>query len=77
MLNLSNASLSDLLIGLPALSEQEEIVAKLGLLASRVDSLVTIYKRKLERLAELKQTILRKAFAGELTAQKALPAAAE
>jgi type I restriction enzyme S subunit len=79
MSNLSNTSLSELSICLPNLKEQDSIVAKAEALSSQIEDLESLYRQKLDNLAELKQAILQKAFAGELTAQpeKALQEAAE
>jgi type I restriction enzyme S subunit len=44
-----------------------EIVEKIDALSSETQQLETIYQQKLTALAELKQAILQKAFAGELT----------
>jgi type I restriction enzyme S subunit len=56
-----------------------EIADTLNALSDRVQQLEAVFEQKLVRLAELKQAILRKAFAGELTAnsEQALPEAAE
>lgn len=66
-------------IYLPKLSEQKNIVSKLTSLRTEVDRLISTAQHKVKVLAELKQAILHKAFAGELTAnpEKALPEAAE
>ncbi len=53
-------------IKLPKLAEQELIVAKLDKLSSETKKLEAIYKRKLVDLEELKKSILKKAFNGEL-----------
>jgi type I restriction enzyme S subunit len=50
--------------------EQEIIVAKLDIISEQISSLETIYRQKLAALKELKQSILQKAFTGELTADK-------
>ena len=52
----------------PPLPEQKRIVAILNELSDRTKCLEVIYQQKLTALAELKQSILQKAFAGELTA---------
>jgi type I restriction enzyme S subunit len=44
-----------------------EVVEKLEGLSFETKRLETIYQQKLDRLAELKQAILHKAFAGELS----------
>jgi type I restriction enzyme S subunit len=48
---------------------QQEFAGKLGVLQTKVENLEFIYQRKLNVLAELKQSILHKAFTGELTAK--------
>jgi type I restriction enzyme S subunit len=56
-------------IALPAVHEQEQLASKMDVLLEETERLESIYQQKLEALAELKQSILQKAFAGELTAQ--------
>ena len=68
MQNLSNQSLSDLVIAMPSLDEQNRITNKIDDLRTETQRLETIYRRKLAALNELKQSILQKAFTGELTA---------
>ena len=50
------------------LPEQQAIVARLDALSEETRSLEEVQQRKLETLTELKQSILHKAFTGELTA---------
>ena len=71
MLNLSNQSLSDLIIAMPSIDEQNQITDKLDDLKTETQRLESIYRQKLTALNELKQSILHKAFTGELTADKA------
>ncbi len=54
-------------IHLPSLDKQQLIVSKLNTLQSETRYLESIYQKKLTALAELKQSILQKAFTGELT----------
>jgi type I restriction enzyme, S subunit len=54
---------------IPPVRQQEKLVNKLDGMLAETLHLETIYQQKLDRLAELKQTVLQKAFAGELTAQ--------
>ena len=56
-------------IAFPDLSGQATIVDKLEGMAEQQVVLENIYRMKLAALAELKQSILQKAFAGELTSQ--------
>jgi len=50
----------------PPLKEQQQIVKKLNPLSAETKKLESIYQQKLESLAELKKSILQKAFRGEL-----------
>jgi type I restriction enzyme, S subunit len=56
-----------LMLSLPSLSAQQNIVGKLRELREASDQLVGNYKTKLVMVAQLKQSILQKAFSGELT----------
>ena len=49
-----------------SLSEQKLIVTKLEALSAEVEKLESIYKQRLVLLDELKESVLKKAFAGEL-----------
>jgi len=51
----------------PIASKQITLVEKLDNLSKDIECLVTIYQKKLNSLNELKQSILKKAFSGELT----------
>ena len=55
----------------PPLPEQKNIVDKLDSIVFETQRLETISRQKLAALNELKQSILQKAFTGELTADKA------
>ena len=68
MQNLSNQSLSDLVIAMPSLDEQNRITNKIDDLRTETQRLEPIYCQKIAALKELKQSILQKAFTGELTA---------
>ncbi len=61
----------------PPIDKQQEIAASLDELSSTVSSLEVIYQQKLTALAELKQSLLQKAFSGELTASEAEAAVEE
>ncbi|MGL4503500.1 MAG: restriction endonuclease subunit S, partial [Planktothrix sp.] len=63
--------LRQLLIPLPPLAEQQVIIEKIEFLSTQTQRLESIYQRKLEALKELKQSILEKAFTGELTSATA------
>ena len=62
-----------------SISEQEQVAGSLDKILLESKRLAGLYEAKLNDLAHLKQSILNKAFAGELTAQpeKALQEAAE
>jgi type I restriction enzyme S subunit len=55
-------------IFMPSLEFQVNIVAKLDSLKDQTQALTDAYQRKLAALQELKQSLLHKAFTGELTA---------
>jgi type I restriction enzyme S subunit len=52
--------------GRPPIAEQKAIVQKLDALSAETRRLEAVYQRKLAALAELKQSLLQRAFAGEL-----------
>jgi len=53
-------------IPIPSLKEQRTIVSNLDALSSETKKLETIYRQKLSSLEELKKSVLRSAFRGEL-----------
>lgn len=61
-------------IPLPGVSEQRKTVERFERLRSEVDGLIVRGNRKLTLLTELKQSLLHKAFKGELTAESDVPA---
>ena len=65
---LNQKSLNSIMVPFPDLSIQEKIVKNFDELIKETSRLETIYKKKLTALAELKQSILQKAFTGELAA---------
>jgi type I restriction enzyme S subunit len=67
MKDIRELSISDL----PPIQAQTACVKELEQVKSQADRLETIYQQKLAALNELKQTILQKAFTGELTADTA------
>ena len=67
---LTLTKLNSVLIPVPPFFIQQEIVTKLDALSSETKRLEAIYRQKLAALKELKQSILQKAFTGELTADK-------
>jgi type I restriction enzyme S subunit len=66
--NLSSVSMKKLTVAFPNLEEQKRLVDIFDMLEDSTKNLEIIYQQKLTALAELKQSILQKAFAGELTA---------
>jgi type I restriction enzyme S subunit len=76
MKNLSNKALSRLRISLPPIEEQREINNRLDQIASQLKRLEMSYRSRSAALSVLKQSIIQKAFAGELTAEVADDAAA-
>ncbi|MHC5771407.1 MAG: restriction endonuclease subunit S [Nostoc sp.] len=69
--NINGTKLKGYPISLPALSVQRQIVENLSFLRTETQHLEAIYRQKLAALKELKQSILQKAFTGELTADTA------
>ena len=66
--SLNQQGLSLIIMSFPPFIEQKAIVAKIDELAVETQRLETIYRQKIAALKELKQSILQKAFTGELTA---------
>ena len=65
--SLNQGSLSSLVISFPKeLNEQQKIVGELDILLSKVQQLQVLYQKKIDDLDEMKKSILRKAFKGEL-----------
>ncbi len=67
--NISKKDILSVPISFPSITIQKLIVGTLDSFVSETQRLETIYQQKLTALAELKQSILQKAFAGELTAE--------
>lgn len=67
--NQSNLRKNDILncpLLIPSISEQKTIVSKLDSLSAETKKLEVTYRQKLANLEELKKSILKKAFSGEL-----------
>ena len=64
--NLSLGKIKDIVIPIPDIKEQRKVVTDLATIKAEVDRLEDIYRKKQDALQELKQSILQKAFAGEL-----------
>ena len=69
--NVSSSELKKIIIPFPPKEQQSHIVSKIEYLSAETQRLEAIYKQKLAALNELKQSILQKAFTGELTADTA------
>ena len=66
---INKATIEPYPIAYPSLEEQANIVSSLDGLLEDIQRLETIYQEKLAALKELKQSLLQKAFSGELTAE--------
>ncbi len=66
--------LKEIILSLPALVKQEEIVNKIDLIKTQTKTLESHYKKELDALDELKKSILQKAFNGELTSKEEVAA---
>lgn len=77
--HISGKQISDFAFRKPGMSEQRKIGTAIDELASNVVALEDAYREKLTGLADLKQSILQKAFSGELTSppSRAIKEAAE
>ena len=69
--NLSLQKIKDIVLAVPELREQQLVVRQLACMSKETQRLEAIYRQKLTALNELKQSILHKAFTGELTADTA------
>ena len=68
MKKINKKIVQNLPVTFPVLLEQNDIASKIDVLYFETQRLETIYQKKLKALTELKQSILQKSFAGELTA---------
>lgn len=64
--SINKTNIESLIIFLPSLSTQKTIVAKLDALSAGTKKLEGIYRQKLADLEELKKSVLKRAFNGEL-----------
>ena len=64
--NLNKELVSRVEVRLPSLSNQKLIVSKLNLLTDNIDIVKNSYNNKIRELLKFKQSILQKAFSGEL-----------
>lgn len=68
--SLNQQGLSLIKLSFPTFAKQKAIVANIDELATETQQLENIYRQKIAALKELKQSILQKAFTGELTTDK-------
>lgn len=64
---LNQARMREIVLPIPPLARQVELVDRLDRVMEKTEELVRIYDHKLAALAELKQSLLARAFSGELT----------
>lgn len=69
--NLSLKKIKNIAVVLPGLVEQRRVVEQLASISNETQRLEAIYEQKLAALNELKQSILQRAFSGELTSDSA------
>lgn len=67
--SMSVKHLASIKIPVPPIEQQRLMVQNINEIQSQTQSLETLYQQKIDALNELKQSLLQKAFAGELTAQ--------
>lgn len=65
--NLNQSKIKAIPISLPSLEIQKQVVDSLFEIKNQTESLESIYQHKIKALDELKQSLLQKAFSGELT----------
>ncbi|MEN8133425.1 MAG: restriction endonuclease subunit S, partial [Pseudomonadota bacterium] len=68
-LKIDTEGLKKVQIPIPPSEHQQRVVRRIEMLFEETQHLEAIYQQKLSALAELKQSLLQKAFAGELTAE--------
>ncbi len=67
MANLSNKVLGDIPISLPDETEQLRLLGEMDAIENTTSTIANSYRSKIERIDALRQSLLHKAFAGELT----------
>lgn len=65
--NLSLTFFRDFEVPLPPLSVQDQIIANMRALRRKIDAASSLFSKQLSDLADLRQSLLQKAFAGELS----------
>lgn len=64
--HVSGSQIENFSIRVPSISEQEAVLDRLDKIMERRDRLVSAYRRKVTDLANLRQSLLQKAFSGQL-----------
>jgi type I restriction enzyme S subunit len=64
--NINSQEIKDLLISIPTITDQEEIVRRVESLFAKADAIEEKYKQLKEKIENLPQAVLAKAFRGEL-----------
>ena len=67
MKKINKAIVQNFTVFIPPIVEQKKIVEQIEECYQKTQKLETIYQRKLEAIAELKQSILEKAFTGQFS----------
>ena len=70
MSNLNQSILSELLLNVPPVIEQQIIVKNFDSITAETKKLETLYQTKIHELDELKKSILNQVFTGQLTTKK-------
>lgn len=70
--NLSINDLKNMPVPIPKVEQQQTMVSKIDALRAETQKLEAVYQKKIADLEELKNSILQKAFAGELKTEKAV-----
>lgn len=65
--NLNQSAIKNIVLSIPSLMEQNHIVNSMRSYQGKIQELEKCYTQKLEHLNQLKQSLLHKAFTGELT----------
>lgn len=66
--NLSLTFFKNLVVPLPPIAEQSKVVSEIKAIEDQTQRLEGLYQQKIDALKDLKQSLLQRAFAGELTA---------
>ena len=64
--NISQIKIKNTLVPLISIKQQQTIVRQLDALRAETQKLEAVYQKKLDDLEELKKSVLKRAFAGEL-----------